>query len=675
MSRRVKARETGATPARWPEPLLVALVVGATLVTFWPSLHGAFIWNDSDYVTRPDLRSLAGLGRIWTKLGATQQYYPLLHSLFWVQARLWGDHVLGYHLVSVATHAASAVLFGVLLTRLRVPGAWIGAMLFALHPVHVQSVAWITEQKNTWSLLFHLGAALAYLRFDQTRRRGAWFAALALFVLSLLCKTATATLPAALLVVFWWQRGRLEWRRDVAPLLSWLVLAFGYAVFTAWVERTYLRAQGADFDLSLPARVLVAGHAICFYAGKLVWPFGLNFVYPRWSIDPLALSQWCWPLAAVALAVALWGLRHRTRTPLAVFLVFVGSLVPVLGFVNLYGSLYSFVWDHWQYLADLAPLALAGAGGARIVAWTEGRTRFAGAAATVGLAVVLGLVSARRCGDFRDLETLYRTTLARNAEAWMAEYNLAALLAKTGRSAEALVHYRAAARLRPDEAVIRVNYGEALGEFPEHRDEAIAEMRAALQLKPDLPVAHYNLAFLLAGKSGQTAEAIQELETTLRLKPDDRQARLLLGSLLAPTPERRAEAIRYFESLLRENPADADAHFDLGIVHANFTKETDRAIEDFAAAVRARPDFYAARVNLGLALLQTPDRWPEAEAQFAAAVRLQPDNAGAHYDLGMVLSRLPGREAEALAHFRTVRRLRPDFEPARQMIDRLSQAR
>jgi hypothetical protein len=200
-----------------------ALVVCATLFAYLPSLSGAFIWNDSDYVTAPALRSLRGLGLIWTKIGATQQYYPLLHSAFWVEHRLWGDNPFAYHLVTVLLHASAAVLFALVLRRLAVPGAWLAALLFALHPVHAESVAWITEQKNTFSIVFYLAAALVYLDFDEKRSAGAYFTALVLFILSLWCKTVTATLPATLLVVFWWKRGRLSWRRDFMPLAPWLV--------------------------------------------------------------------------------------------------------------------------------------------------------------------------------------------------------------------------------------------------------------------------------------------------------------------------------------------------------------------------------------------------------------------------------------------------------------------
>jgi protein O-mannosyl-transferase len=313
---------------------LGALVFLASLLAYLPAISGRLIWNDSDYVTAPALRPLRGLARIWFEPGATQQYYPLLHSAFWVEHRLWGDRVLGYHLVTLVWHACSAVLLALVLRRLfagdrawpKAEGtAWVAAFLFALHPVNVESVAWISEQKNTLSLALYLASALAYLHFDGDRRPRAYVAAFALFALSLLCKTVTATLPAALALTFWWRRGRLDWRRDLAPLVPWLALGAAAGLFSSWVERAYVGAQGADFGTPALDRVLIAGRAIWFDLEKLIWPVGLNFIYPQWKADPLAWWQWLFPAAVPAFAAALWSLRRLSRGPLAAFLFFVRS--------------------------------------------------------------------------------------------------------------------------------------------------------------------------------------------------------------------------------------------------------------------------------------------------------------------------------------------------------------
>src|SRR5207249_11793569 len=176
----------------------------------WPSIRGGMLWDDDAHITRPALQSVRGLWRIWFDIGATQQYYPLLHSAFWLEHHFWGDSPTGYRLLNVVLHATASCLFALVLSQLSIRGAWLGAFLFALHPVGVESVAWISEQKNTLSTVFYLSALLAYLHFDEKRERFHYYTALGLFLLGLLTKSVTATLPAALLVIFWWRRRYLS---------------------------------------------------------------------------------------------------------------------------------------------------------------------------------------------------------------------------------------------------------------------------------------------------------------------------------------------------------------------------------------------------------------------------------------------------------------------------------
>jgi tetratricopeptide (TPR) repeat protein len=596
---------------------LGVLVVCATVVAYLPALKAGFVWNDIDYVTAPKLRSLGGLERIWFELGATEQYYPLLHSAFWLQHRVFGDDPAGYHVVNLLLHLSAVILFAAVLRKLlaqdtghstslrafdtgpvaggqerrRYAGVeWLAAALFALHPVHVASVAWITEQKNTLSLVLYLAAFLIYLRFDETRRPRSYYSALALFGLSILGKTSTVTLPAALLVVFWWRRGRLEWKREVGPLLPWLVLGAAAGIFSSWIEGHTLGgrgigAEGPEFDLSLPGHVLLAGRAIWFYLGSLVWPFDLNFIYPRWTVDGTVWWQWLFPLAVVAVLVVLWALRGRDRTPLAVFLLFAGTLVPVLGFVNLYGSLYSRVWDHWQYHADLAPLALAGVALAHTGAWAGPRFRRAGPALGVALCVLFGALTWQRCGDFQNEETLYRTTLARNPDCWLAHNNLGRLLALTPEGLpEAIEHYAAAGRLDPGRAEL-----------------------------------HYNLANGLA-KTGRVTEAEDEYEAALRLDPNYAEAHNALGNLLTHIDGRLPDAIAHYEQAVRLAPAMPDVHNNLGIALL-MAGSTEDAIDQFKLALRLNPNLAQAHANLAAAL-ESVGRTGEAAAHVEAARRL-----------------------------------------------------
>lgn len=641
-----------------------ALVFALTLLAYLPALTGTFIWNDTDYVTNPALRSFSGLVRIWTEFGATEQYYPLLHSAFWAQQRLWGDQAFGYHLVTLLAHAGCAVLFGSILRRLTVPGAWIAAALFALHPVHVESVAWISEQKNTLSLLLYLASARVYLEYDAERRPRDYTLAAALFGLSLLCKTATATLPAALLVVFWWRRGSLGWKRDLRPLLSWLLAGAAAGLCSSWIERHLGGANGAEFTAPWLERVLIAGRAVWFYLGSLVWPFNLNFVYPRWSPDAGVSWQWIYPLAAVALVAGLWTLRRRSRAPLATLLLFAGSLFPVLGFVNLYGARYSWVWDHWQYLPDLAPLTLAGAALALGIKKLDPAWERLGQAAIAGLFALLATLTWQHSREFHDDETLYRATLRRNPDCWMAHANLAVLLASDpARRAEVLGHFETALRLKPDSADIHNSLAQLLAQDPDSQAAARKHYDAALRLDPNLATAHNNLGRLLC-QTGESETAVAEFRRALECNPRLASAGANLGTVLCAL-NRPAEAVPVLQQALAAEPTLAAAHLALGNALRALARPTE-AEPHLREALRL--DLAAVDVRISLAeLLLEQDNLAAALPLLRDAVAKDPASAEAHCQLGKTLLRI-GNTTDGLAQLREAVRLRPRWTPAHHAL-------
>ncbi len=529
-----------------------------TLLAYLPALRGEMLWDDSMHVTAPALRSLAGLWRIWFQLGATQQYYPLLHSAFWVEHLLWGDAVLGYHLVNVTLHVTAALLVVLVMRRLELPGAWLAGYVFALHPVCVEAVAWISEQKSTLSGVFYLGSALAYLHFDQSRRRSRYALALGLFVLALLTKTVTATLPAALLVILWWRRGRLEWKRDVVPLLAWFPLGAAAGLFTAWVEKTYVGAAGEDYALTALQRVLLAGRVICFYAWKLVWPANLMFTYPRWNLDAGAWWQYLFPAAVAAVLVVLLVLARRERGPLAGFLFFAGTLFPVLGFLNVYPFRFSWVADHFQYLASLGlivPVSCWLTGRATRILAIKSHAMLFGAI----LPAILGVLTWIQCGNYSDAETLYTETLARNPASYMAHNNLGNILLEVPeRLPDAIAEYQAALQIKPRDTEVRNNLGCALMRS-QRVQEAIDEFQKALRQKPGDALVHTNLGTALTKVPGRTADAIAEFQTALRLNPELALAHANLGKALLDVPGRRHDGIAQLKTALRIEPGFAAA--------------------------------------------------------------------------------------------------------------------
>ncbi|MBI5382258.1 MAG: tetratricopeptide repeat protein [Opitutae bacterium] len=556
---------------RWSAMGLGAALFAATLLAYLPTLSAGFIWNDADYVTSPALRSLSGLWRIWFEVGATEQYYPLLHSAFWFQHRLWGDTPAYYHLLNVLLHATSACLFAAVLRRLAVPGAWLAAFVFALHPVCVESVAWIAEQKNTQSLVLYLLAALAYLCFDAERRPGAYVTAFVCFALALLSKTTTATLPAALLVVFWWRRGRLEWHRDVRPLLPWFVVGAAMGLLSAWVEKKFIGAEGAEFALTLWQRGALAGRIVWFYLGKLFWPDNLIFIYPRWIVDASAAWWWLFSAGAVAALGGLWWLRSRWRAPLAVALLFGGSLFPVLGFFNVYGFIFSFVADHWQYLPCLGVIALAAAGLTHLLARFPSAVRWIVPAL---LLATLGTLSWRQSRMYADMETFYRTTLAQNPGCWMAHNNLGNLLRESGRIDEAIGHFEQGLALTPASAKAHNNLANALLDR-QRLQEAGIHYERALALQPDFAHAHNNLATVLRD-TGQSAAALAHHATAVRIDPRYADAFNNYGVTLRQLG-RLPEALAQFSQAARLDPNSAPAQLNLALVYSMLGQDAESA--------------------------------------------------------------------------------------------------
>jgi protein O-mannosyl-transferase len=545
---------------------ILAAIVLATWVVYSPAKRGGLIWDDEFNLTKPELQSFDGLYRIWFDPRATavdMQYYPLVHTVFWIEHRLWGDSFLGYHLINVLWHSVAIVLVYLLVERLKIPGALLAAAIFALHPVMVESVAWMTEQKNTLSTVLYLSAMLMYLRFDESRRRSPYFLALLLFAGAILSKTVTVTLPFALLVLVWWRRGTLSWRRDVLPSLPFMALGVAAGLMTIWVETTLVGAEGAEYNLTFLQRFVLAGRIIWFYLAKLAWPGNLTFTYMRWQIDPTQWWQWTFSIAALAATIAFWLMRKRWRDPLTVWLLFCGTLSPVLGFVNVYMFRYTYVADHLQYLASLAIIVGVAAGinlGLARLSLPMRRSCVALCILAIGM---LAILSWWQSHLYANVVNLYQQTLEHNPGSWMAHNNLGQILVEEGNLTSAIEHFRKAIALNPQNAAAHNNLGVALanqGQLQEAversqmavslkkndadflnnlanalvRSKRFEEARVAAEqsvhLRPNFAEAQYNLGLALAG-AGDLPRAIAHLEQAANLRPDVAEIRYKLNEL------------------------------------------------------------------------------------------------------------------------------------------------
>lgn len=537
--------------------IIMLAILLATIAAYLPATHGGFIWDDDVYVSQNLLlRTAGGLARIWTDPGATPQYYPLLHTLFWLEYRVWGTNPVGYHAVNIVLHALSAILLLGVLRRLRFPAAELTAFLFALHPVQVESVAWISEGKNVLSGVLYLASLSIALRYFLPADAGAakprlLVQAFVLFVLALLSKSVTATLPVIILLILYWKRGRVS-AGEVLKLVPFLVVGAVSGLFTAFLEKVHVGAEGLAWSWTPIERFLIAGRALWFYVGKIVWPTDLTFIYPRWHVSQAVWWQYLFPLAAAAVFLALWKARERIgRGPLVAALCFAVTLFPVLGFFAVYPMRYSFVADHFQYLASI-PIFAVGAFPLRRVLERAG-PRLARVGLPAAIVVILGIFTWHQTGMYRNPETLWRETIRRNPESSMAQNNLGVLLITEGREEEGSRHVLRAIQLDPRNAEALAEKGVLLarrGEIP----EAVESYEAALAIQPRYGPAAYNLGNLYR-RQGKPELAIEMYRRAMDSKPGYRDPMWNLTLLLANLG-RWDQASAVCARALRELPGD-----------------------------------------------------------------------------------------------------------------------
>ncbi|MGC8863197.1 MAG: tetratricopeptide repeat protein [Armatimonadota bacterium] len=552
-------QQTATTGYLWVALAALAIAVG-TAVAYYPAVHAGYVWDDDFYVTRNTLLTAPdGLRRIWFSLDSPSQYFPLVYTTFRLERAIWGLDPRGYHIANILLHIANALLVWLVLSRLSAKGAWLAAAIFAVHPVHVESVAWITERKNVLSLFFSLLTMLAWLAYidcDDRRSIRWWFFAFVFYVLALFSKTTAVTLPAAMLIVIWIKRLPIDRRRILAivPFVVWGVLM---GIVTVLWERYHQGTMGPEFAMSPLERVLVASRALWFYAGKLAWPWKLAFSYGKWSVsqaDPV-WYVWLAGLIAVGIAMYVWRARIGRRVAAAV-LFFVITPIPLLGFFSLYTFRYSYVADHYQYVASIGLIAIAAG------AMSAAVGRFGKTAAVIPAAVLvaLGLLTWRQCLVYKDAETLWRDTLAKTPSSAIAHTNLGRILLEQGQPDEAFSHFREAAGIAFDMPEVQNNLGVALFSKGDLRG-AERCFRRAIRSDPRYADPHVNLAGVYLRQERFVA-AEREARAALRINPYLTQARSNLGIALAEQG-RLDEAIEQLRKALSLDPADEQSRRNL----------------------------------------------------------------------------------------------------------------
>ena len=629
-------------PARGVKLLQAAVIVLAGWLAFAPALHGAWLWDDAMEVARnSNLRSWAGLGRIW--LGTmTPDYLPVKSTAEWLGWQLWGGHVFGFHALSLALHLASSLLLWRLLARLGVRLAWLGGLFFAVHPLTVESVAWISEIKNTLSLPFLLLAMIAYLDYDEAREsrppgpegNRSYAESLLFFVLALLTKSSGVMFPLVILLYAWWKRDVIT-PADGRASAPFFVLGLARGLATLAFQQHWLAHNAAAAQGGLLSRIAAAGLALEFYVGKVAWPSGLLPIYPRWNVEhPTAWNLVEWVFFGLIFA-GLWaGRRSWGRAGLLGFGFFVLNLLPVLGFIPLTYPQTSWVSDHLAYLPLVGAVGIFAAW---MSAWFARLDRFRAGVLALLVAGAAGAclrTSRAYAAQFVNEDTLWGYTVQHEPGSAEARKNLGNALARSGRLPEALDQYETALKLDPQDAVLQYDFGNALLQA-RRVPEAIAHYRSALWLRPEYPEAHGNLGVaLLTG--GQVPEAIAQLEIALQEEPASPDVHYNLASALLRSG-RAAEAIPHYRAVLRRAPSNAQAHYNLGLAYLQ-DRRYPEAIAEYALTLQLMPASAEAHNNLGNALLES-GKITEAIIQYEEALRLNPGLAGAQRDLQVALRR------------------------------------
>ncbi|MXX63461.1 MAG: tetratricopeptide repeat protein [Holophagales bacterium] len=676
MARPPPARSPAISPREKLAAAALVLMVG---VSFIPAYQAGFVWDDTIFVEQSFIREASGLKSIWFSPRDIEQeghYWPVTYTTFWLEHKLWGFEPLGYHVVNVLLHTVNVLLVWSLLRRFAVPGAWAVAAVFAVHPLHVESVAWVIERKDVLSGLFYLTSFLAYVRFTDNGRPERYLLALGLFAAGLLSKTVVVTLPAALLIWHWWQRGRIS-RPDLLRTAPF----FAVGLLIAAADTAFYRTREAlALDYSFVERILIAGRALWFYAGKLAWPDDLAVIYPLWEIRSSDVVGWLCVAGAVAVPVVLWKGRDRWgRGPAACVAFYAATLSPALGLID-YGYMqFALVADRFQYLAGIGLLALVGAALVRAAERLPTAGLTAGKVLLAAVLALLGGLSWRHAANFRDDATLFSHIVSLNPEARDAHLNLSEALIETDRFEESLEASRTAVEQRPDSPGAHSNLGLSLMAL-DRFEEAEAAFSRTLEIDPRDRNGLQNLGELMK-KQGRYDEAVEQYLRGLETDPDFALgwAGLADAHFLAGRHEEAAEAARKSLAIDPGSPNTAALHSLLdrastATIHTRAEtlrtqQRHDEAIALYRQALELDSEFAPAIAGMGIAFFEL-ERYEEAIESMLRALVLAPELPEAfslHRLTGRALQEL-GQLSEAAEQFTRTLELAPRDAEA---LDRL----
>ncbi len=686
----------------------IVTILALVFAAYYPVWHGEFLWDDLPvFIDHPLITSANGLELIWLKNVWLTTDFPLTLTTFWFEHRLWGINPTGYHVTNIFLHGLGAILLWRILLRIKIRGAFLATLLFAVHPVCVASVAWISERKNTLSLVFFLLSLLFFVRSEDSgnkpfdfraspHRRLFYLVSLAAFFLALLSKTSVVALPVVLLGLVWWQKGKIT-TRDFLKSVPFFLLSIGFGLLTIYAQkRGAIQGEIVQTETFL-ARLAESAWAIWFYLSKILLPVNLTAIYPHWELQNVSLVALL-PLVLLIGAVVLFWKKRKSwgRHWLFALVFFVAMLFPVLGFIDMYFLIFSRVADHWQYVPLIGVVVFLVAGCTYLLEkkFNAGNTpkRVLGAAAIL----ILFILTWNHAKVYASEEKLWSATVQKNPKAWMAHNNLGRVFYEQGKIEEAISRFSESLRLNPNHAEARNNFGLALTQQGK-LEQAVEEFSRAIRLKPGQSKFHFNLGIALA-RQGKFDAAISAYTEALRIQPNYSDVHNNLANVLQKTgandkslehslralqikpnfPEAHynsanafvalgnmPEAGEHFSAALKLRPNFPDVHYDWGIALAMQGK-FDGAAEHFQELVRLNPNDVNAHNFLGNSLAGQK-KFDDAVSQYEIALRLQPNDAQTHFNLANALA-AQGKSADARAHYAEALRLKPDYEEAKRAL-------
>jgi protein O-mannosyl-transferase len=645
----------------------LAVIVLAVVLAYLPALTGGFVLDDGFLITNNELVNAPdGLYRMWFTT-QSPDYWPATNSMFWIQRRLWGASTVGYHASNVLLHIVACVLVWINLRRLSIAGGVLAAVIFAVHPVNVESVAWISQCKNTLSMVFLLLSTVWFLNWETPSSRSSsaaetsgglvkgrhcYLLSLSAFLLAMLSKGSVVMLPVLLLTIIRWKR---NFRRgDFLCIAPFFAVAIALGAVNVWFQTHGVEAasQASGFT----ERLLGAGGVVCFYLYKAILPIDLMFVYPQWRVNVGSVLWWA-PLATVlGVTMILWRYRNAWGRPiLFAWFFFCTALAPVMGFTDTSFMRFSHVADHYQHLAILAVIALAGAG---FGVWIDCGDKFPRRAAMVVAAMVVGvliILAGQQSRSYKDARTLYETTLRQDPNSPFARNLLGIALLDAGQYEDAIEECRKAIGVKPDYVEAYFTLGDIYARMRQY-SAAIENYEQVLELDPSSLQAHFNLAGVFK-EQGEYDKAVEYYGTVIDSYPQYEPAYVNLGIVFLQMNQVE-ESLEQFRQAARIAPNSPEAQQDMGLVLLMLGRP-DEAIVRLQRAIELKPDFYEAFYNLGNSY-RAKGQFREAIGSFERALALNSQSFQAQNRIGAVFSEM-GQMQEAIEHYRRAVLLKPDY--------------